>query len=166
MPGQEPLLVILDDAHLRAEDAGRFFKLAQWSDRSVKVLLLLRPYGEPQIRRSLQSVDIYDGDILSLEVPDLQYQDALTLASQALSEEVRRFAPQLANAAYDCPLLIVLGARQINDGLLDPQAFERDETLRSTLENHLTEALVAGNIGVDPGALGVLTAVAAYQPVP
>ncbi|WP_330299650.1 P-loop NTPase [Streptomyces sp. NBC_00503] len=164
LPSEGSLLVIVDDAHNDTLPLDRIVSGVRNANSSANVLLSLRPYGIPHARRALARAGTHVSDATLVEIGDLEFDDALSLAGEILNEDVRLHAPRLAASARDCPLLIVTGAALINSGELDPRRFEGDEQLHLELTDRLAAALTA-----DPAAGQVprelLSALAAFQPV-
>ncbi|WP_435216467.1 hypothetical protein [Streptomyces sp. bgisy034] len=164
LPSTGSLLVIVDDAHDDALPLEKIVSGVLSTNGSANVLLSLRPYGVARARRALARAGLHASEATVVEIGDLEFDDALSLADEILDEAVRLHAPRLAAAARDCPLLIVTGAALINSGALDPQRFEGDGQLHLELTDRLAEALTA-----DPASGQVpqelLSAVAAFQPV-
>lgn len=164
LPSTGELLVIVDDAHDDTLPLEKIVSGVRSVNTSANVLLSLRPYGMVHARRALARAGLHVSEATVVEIGDLEFDDALSLASEILDEAVRLHAPRLAAAARDCPLLIVTGAALINSGAVDPQRFEGDEQLHLELTDRLAEALTA-----DPASGQVpqelLCALAAFQPV-
>ncbi|MFE2381101.1 P-loop NTPase [Streptomyces misionensis] len=164
LPSTGKLLVIVDDAHDDTLPLEKVVSGVHSVNASANVLLCLRPYGVAHARRALARSGLHLSEATVAEIGDLDFDDALSLASEILAEAVRLHAPRLAAAARDCPLLIVTGAALINSGALDPQRFEGDEQLHLELTDRLAEALTANPAsGQVPQEL--LSALAAFQPV-
>ncbi|CCK25726.1 hypothetical protein BN159_1347 [Streptomyces davaonensis JCM 4913] len=163
LPSTGSLLVIVDDAHNHTLPLEKIVAGVRSANGSANVLLSLRPYGAAHARRALAQAGLHASEATSVEIGDLEFDDALSLASEILDEAVRLHAPRLATAARDCPLLIVTGAALINSGALDPRRIEGDEQLHLELTDRLAEALTA-----DPASVQVpqdlLSALAAFQP--
>jgi hypothetical protein len=164
LPSTGTLLVIVDDAHDAALPLEKIVSGVRSVNASANVLLSLRPYGMAHARRALARASLHVSEATVVEIGDLEFDDALSLAGEILDDRVRLHAPRLAAAARDCPLLIVTGAALINSGALDPRGFEGDEQLHLELTDRLAEALTA-----DPASGQVpqelLSALAAFQPV-
>ncbi|MGW2785756.1 hypothetical protein ACWC3X_31610 [Streptomyces populi] len=164
LPSTGNLLVIVDDAHNENLPLDKIITSVQDVNDSANVLLSLRPYGVAHARRALAKAGMHTSETLVVEIGDLEFDDALSLASEILDEAVRGYAPRLATAARDCPLLIVTGAALINSGSLDPRGFEGDEQLHLELTDRLAEALTADS-AFEKVRLDLLCALAAFQPV-
>ncbi|MET9980823.1 ATP-binding protein [Streptomyces rochei] len=164
LPNTGTLLVIVDDAHDATLPLEKIVSGVRSVNASANVMLSLRPYGMTHARRALARAGLHVSEATVVEIGDLEFDDALSLASEILDEAVRLHAPRLAAAARDCPLLIVTGAALINSGALDPRRFEGDEQLHLELTDRLAEALTADPVsGQVPQEL--LSALASFQPV-
>ncbi|MER5602711.1 hypothetical protein [Streptomyces sp. NPDC002265] len=164
LPTTGKLLVIVDDAHSETLPLGRIIAGVQDANGTANVLLSLRPYGVAHTRRALTQTSTHTSEALMVEIGDLEFDDARSLAGEILDEAVRGYAPRLATAARDCPLLIVTGAALINSGSLDPRGFEGDEQLHLELTDRLAEALTADSAS-EKVRQDLLCALAAFQPV-
>ncbi|MGA5887034.1 hypothetical protein ACPCK4_32385 [Streptomyces cellulosae] len=164
LPSTGKLLVIVDDAHRESLPLGKIIASVQDANGTANVLLSLRPYGVAHTRRALAQASTHTSEALLVEIGDLEFDDALSLAGEILDEAVRGYAPRLATAARDCPLLIVTGAALINSGSLDPRGFEGDEQLHLELTDRLAEALTADSAS-EKVRQDLLCALAAFQPV-
>lgn len=159
------VLLVIDDAHREADCMTAVIKDVREHNPDARILLSLRAYGQLQVRRELREARIAPDEVFRCDVDDLQVHEAEELAREALGVGFAHFAPRLAHAARDCPLLIVVGAELIRQGELDPAHFESDEKLRVELTD-----VYAAVIGGDASAYSdtrarVLRAVAALQPV-
>ncbi|MGW6879495.1 hypothetical protein ACWGEU_04405 [Streptomyces goshikiensis] len=164
LPSTGSLLVIVDDAHDDTLPLGEIISGVRSANGSANVLLSLRPYGKAHARHAMALAGIHATEATVIDIEDLEFDDALSLAGEILDEAVQLHAPRLATAARDCPLLIVTGAALINRGELDPQRFEGDEKLHLELTDRLAEALTAEpESGQLPREL--LPALASFQPV-
>ncbi|MFD8811958.1 hypothetical protein ACFV23_10850 [Streptomyces sp. NPDC059627] len=164
LPSTGNLLVIVDDAHEDTLPLEKIVSGVRSVNGSANVLLSLRPYGLAHARRALAQAGLHASEATVIDIGDLEFDDALSLAGEILDEAARLHAPRLAAAARDCPLLIVAGAALINSGDLDPRSFEGDEQLHLELTDRLAQALTSVPAsGQVPGEL--LSALAAFQPV-
>jgi hypothetical protein len=164
LPSTGKLLVIVDDAHNETLPIGKIIAGVQGINPAANVMLSLRPYGVAHARRALAQASTHTNEALVVEIGDLEFDDALSLAGEILEDAARGYAPRLAKAARDCPLLIVTGAALINNGSLDPRGFEGDEQLHLELTDRLAEALTADSAS-EQVRQDLLCALAAFQPV-
>ncbi|GGZ55576.1 ATP-binding protein [Streptomyces subrutilus] len=164
LPSTSNLLVIVDDAHDSALPLGQIVSGVRSVNGSANVLLSLRPYGMTHARRALAQAGVHVSETTVVEIGDLEFQEALSLAGEILNEAGKFHAPRLAAAARDCPLLIVTGAALINGGALDPRRFEGDEQLHVELTGRLAEALTSYS-APEQVPQELLYALAAFQPV-
>ncbi|MFJ9121259.1 hypothetical protein ACIRJO_37730 [Streptomyces sp. NPDC102394] len=164
LPRDGKLLVVIDDAHDQALPLGEIIAGIQEANSAANVLLALRPYGVAHTRRELIHVNMHPSETVLAEIGDLEFDDAVSLAREVLDDAGQVYAPRLAAAARDCPLLIVTGAALINRGELDPRGFEGDEQLHVELTDRLADALAIDS-GSEPQRQSLLCALAAFQPV-
>lgn len=159
------LLVIIDDAHDEDAALSRIVEGVYVANQQATVLLALRPYGEPHARRQLREAGIPANTVFRRDLDDLTVADAEILAICVLGPACARFAPRLAHAARDCPLLLVSGAELIKQGTLDPDQLEGDTRLRRELTDALAAASTADAAAHSEVRSEVLKAVAALQPM-
>lgn len=164
LPGGR-LVVVVDDAHDNRIALGAVIAGIYSENPAAVVLLATRPYGEPMIRLQLRNVGLAADKAFRREVPDLTVLQAEQLAREALGPTFARFAPRLAHAARDCPLLLVAGADLIKEGDLDPAHIEDDERLRLVLTDMYADVISAEAASFSEARAEVLKAVAALQPV-
>jgi hypothetical protein len=164
LPHDGQLLVVIDDAHDPTFPLGKIIAGVQAANSVANVLVALRPYGQPQALRELARVGTHSNEAVQVEITDLELEDAESLAREVLNEANQGYAPRLAGAARDCPLLIVTGAALINRGDLDPRHFEGDEQLHVELTRRLADALAIDSAST-AARQELLSALAAFQPV-
>lgn len=164
LPSTGNLLVIVDDAHDDTLPLEKIVSGVRSVNGSANVLLSLRPYGMENARRALARAGLHASEATVVEIGDLAFDDALSLAGEILDGAALPHAPRLAAAARDCPLLIVTGAALINRGALDPQRFEGDEQLHLELTDRLAEALTTDSTS-EQVPQELLCALAAFQPL-
>lgn len=165
LPQTNPLIVVVDDAHDRT-DLGAVLGGVQRFRPGARVLLALRPYGQAQLASDLRTVGLHPSEVPSWRLDDLKTDAAVALARAALGPEASSaVVQQLAAVGADCPLLIVVAARLISRGKLDPARLEGSGHLRDEILEAFRKAMIADPASGDPEVRhSVLKAVAILQP--
>lgn len=158
------LLVVVDDAHDDEAPVAKVIEGVHAANPDANVLLALRPYGEPRVRLELRAAGLHPGDVWRREIDDLDIEDAEALAREVLGSRASRYAPRLAHAARDCPLLLVASAVLIRQGRLSPERLEGDAGLSGELTEVLAGAVIDDMAQHSETRVEVLHAVAALQP--
>ncbi|QUQ64613.1 Restriction endonuclease [Kutzneria sp. CA-103260] len=165
LPPDEGLLVVVDDAHDRADAAAIVAGIRRFRPKT-KVLLSLRPYGMAQLFTDLRPIGVHPLEVPVWELGDLTVHDAESLAHAVLGPDIApQVAQWLAALAPDCPLLIVVGATLITRGLLDPARLEASDDVRTEILR-MFGTVVAGATGTGETELRheVLKAMGVLQP--
>jgi len=134
------LLLIVDDAHrLDAviEDVARAASRA----KSVRLLIATRPQAVEKLRSQLYGSGYAERTYEVLSLPRWNSGAIHALAEGVLKPEHKLQAPQLAELADRCPLLVILGSGLINagawvGGMAGTEAF-REKVFRSFKEDFL-----------------------------
>ncbi|MEU4701790.1 helix-turn-helix domain-containing protein [Nonomuraea dietziae] len=165
LPPDDRLIVIVDDAHGRTDNAAIIGGIRRIRP-NAKVLLSLRPQGLGQLTADLRQVGLHPSDLPSWTLDDLQASEAQSLAQQIVGQEANpAIARRLATLAPDCPLLIVIGATLIKREQLDARLLESSDSIRMEILTRFSDALVADPTVGDPELRrDVLKAVAVLQP--
>jgi len=159
------LLVIIDDAHDETVATAKVIAGVHEARPGANVLVALRPYGEPHVRHELRIAGVDPRGAFRCELGDLDITDAEALASEVLGERAAHYALRLAEAAYDCPLLLVAGADLVRRGKLHPDRLEGDVGMSSDFTEVLAGAVVDDMARQSEDRAEVLHAVAALQPL-
>lgn len=162
LPEGAPILVI-DDAAEVESDLPALIDGIRRERPEASIVLSARPRSLTHLRARLgiSQLDVADRTV---QLQDLSLVDAEKLANDALGEAATtERARLLARVGYDCPFLIVVGARLVVEGKL------RDADLVSGVP--LRDAIldVFANVGTGEQAAErgrVLASVAALQPAP
>ncbi|MDQ0029040.1 ATP-binding protein [Arthrobacter bambusae] len=166
LPHQGGLTLIIDDAHELTGIASVVAGI--WRhNRDAKIVLATRPYGLRSLRDGLARAGLLPADRKVVELRELSFEDAATLAREALGDDVSEtVARRLAVLTADSPLATVIGGILISRGQLDPGALEQDDNVRDQIMRGFRDALVKDPLADDPPTRdAVLDAVAALQPV-
>lgn len=165
LPHQGELTVIIDDAHERTEITS--VVAGVWRrNRDAKIVLATRPYGRRTLKEGLARAGLLPEDHTEVELGDLNFEDATTLAREALGGDIPEVvARRLARLTTDSPLATVVGGVLIKRGQLDAGALEQDDNVRDQIMRGFRDALVEDPLADDPPRRNaVLDAVAALQP--
>jgi len=165
LPPEDRLIVIIDDAHDRIDNATIIGGIRR-ARPNAKILLSLRPQGLGQLAADLRQVGLHPSDLPSWTLDDLLTTEAETLAQQILGQQANpAVVRRLAAIASDCPLLIVVGATLIKRGQLDPGLLESSDSIRMEILTRFRDAVVADPTVGDPELRReALRAVAVLQP--
>lgn len=159
------VVVVIDDAHKEQIRIASVINAVHETNERARMLLALRPHGQLAVRSQLRDAGMAFDDAYRIDLVDLEIADAEALGREALGDEHAHFAPRLAHAGYDCPLLIVVGAALIRNKELDPDRFESHDELKLELTNAYAAVIGADAAAYSATRLAVLNAVAALQPV-
>jgi transcriptional regulator with XRE-family HTH domain len=166
LPPAKGLVVVIDDAHDRAELP--VIIEGVWRHRQgAKIILALRPHGLGQLAADLRRAGVHLTELERCELGDLQYVEAEALAREALGPAGNPdVASRLAAAMPDCPLLIAVGAVLVSRGKLNPAVLEADDLIRAEIMSAFREAVTpAPADGASETRHEVLKAVSILQPV-
>jgi len=165
LPSASRLLVIIDDAHERSDNAAIVAGIMR-SRRQAKVLLALRPYGLGQLASDLRRIGLHPSELQTWNLDDLTVDQAKALARHALeSQRNQALIQRLAAIGSDCPLIIVVAAGLIKRGALEPGNLEGTSSIRTDILEAFRDALVSDPVSADPELRrAVLHAVAILQP--
>ncbi len=159
--------VVVDDVHRRDDLAPLFTELVR-RDEPTTLFLATRPQRLEELRGELARVGYESDDIFVADgLGDLAISDTEALARQALGSSHERYAPELAEATADCPLVTAVGGQLLASQAVDPKLLERQQDFRDVVLSRWQEEIV-GNLGpnVDPNiAQGALRLVAALAPL-
>jgi transcriptional regulator with XRE-family HTH domain len=127
-------LIVVDDAHDRV-DLGQVIRYAANERNNASILLAYRPYWTDVVQRELARFGITGELAASVMLTRPTKRDAVTLASQVLTEHgaPSHAAAALAELAYDSPLAVVVGAQIIAKEGVHPELFGSNEEFRSTV---------------------------------
>lgn len=165
LPQQSELTVVIDDAHELPDTVSVVAGI--WRrNRDAKVVIATRPYGLQALYENLARNSLLPEPHLEVKLGDLDFDDATTLAREALGSAARRVVTQrLARLTTDSPLATVVGGVLIKRGQLDPEALEQDENIRFHIMRGFRDALLKDPLAYDPPTRSaVLDAISALQP--
>jgi transcriptional regulator with XRE-family HTH domain len=166
--GDRKLLLVVDDAHDRADLASLFEFSALHRDR-VKLVLALRPYGVNHVKAQASAFSLVGPNVKDIELRPLTLVQSEQLAAEVLRQKNAPgdSASAIAQFTRDCPLATVMGAQVVAAGGIHPSVMHNEEVFRRTLLGRF-ESVIAGRFGQsgDASALqALLRFVALIQPI-
>lgn len=165
LPSSGRVLVIVDDVHDR-DDVSLLVTSLLRSRPNTRLLLSLRPYGEPSLIAALRQAGLRLQDLPQWELEDLTVEEAEQLAAFILQQDHAPLARQLGALTRDCPLITVVAAELLDRGELQPWEIRGANDLRQEVLTAFRDALVrSGGADHDRFRLEVLNAVAVLQPL-
>jgi len=166
LPRSGGLVVVVDDAQGIEGIAGIAAQLAQQRP-DAKLLLSTRPSGEAMLDSEIWKLGQMPQQSSRWLLDDLPYAEACKLVSSLIGRSViDPVTKQLASISTDCPFIAVVAADLLKQGLLAAAAFASDLALRAEVLRSYSELSATQSGSADAAARrGVLTALAAFQPV-
>jgi transcriptional regulator with XRE-family HTH domain len=163
--GEKPSLLIVDDAHDRA-DLPLLFSYAA-SHAYVRLVLALRPYGVDHLKAQAGGFSLVDV-IKEVSLEPMTMEEAKELATQVLKKEKGplQAAKDIARLTYDCPLATVVGAQIVAREKKHFTLAANEDAFRHTLFGHF-EKVIAGELGQKADAERIkrsLRVLALFQP--
>lgn len=142
IPLKRKNIIIIDDAH-RQNDLRMLFQIAIDSPDSIQLIFSLRNYGLNSLKaQSLQNgFEPSDIEILP-EITDLKREDMEALADSILDNDHKNFRDALVNVARDSPLVLVIGARLVNENSILPQLLSKDKDFRAIVFEKFSDILI------------------------
>ncbi|MGV8120659.1 MAG: DUF4365 domain-containing protein [Candidatus Xenobiia bacterium LiM19] len=138
-------VVIIDDAH-RREDLRFLFDYAQSSDKNIKIIISMRPYGFDYMH-SLITLAGYDPQELEEigEIADLDNNALKELGKYVLGDSSQELIERLIFVSKESPLVMVIGGRLLREKAINPTLLERDTDFQRAVFNRFQE-IFEGNI--------------------
>jgi transcriptional regulator with XRE-family HTH domain len=164
--GASPKLLVVDDAHDRA-DLAPLFVYAANSARDVRVLIATRPYAIARLRAQA-GVFALAGAIDAIEIRPLSRTDTQALAAAVLNTYggSSSLAEPIAKATGDCPLVTVMAARIAATDKMPPLLAQDTQNFRDTILGKFAKVITGELAGPgDQKAIAdVMQAIALVQP--
>ncbi len=146
LPRNEPLLLVIDDAHDRDDLQAMVAEVLRLAGHG-KVLLALRPYGLDSLAAELGQLGLRVDDLPQFHLSDLSRQDAEALAAEALGAGwPHQLAERLGRLTADCPFITVVAGALIKRGDLDPACLDHEETIRKEVLRKFRDVVVANPV--------------------
>jgi transcriptional regulator with XRE-family HTH domain len=162
LPDGDPI-VILDDALEMNSDLAYVVQGIQANRPNATVVVSVGPRNESELLKQL-SAPTTSADSIHVLVGDLSLSDAEILATHALeSDDSSVSAEALAQAGYDCPLLIIVGAHLLREGKLAVHELGTSDALRAEILEQFVDITVRGD--GSERRRSTLVALASMQPV-
>lgn len=163
----EPFDLIVDDAH-RRDDLPEILATALNREELGTLVLATRPHRLSALHNQLLEAGLAGRAVLELDaLTQLPRVCTESLAHHELDDEHRHLAARLGELTRDVPALLVLAARLLSSGDLDPSTLATDATLRRDIMSRFREERL-GHLDetVTPEvAAALLSLVAAVQPI-
>ncbi|HEX3535010.1 MAG TPA: hypothetical protein VHT23_12415 [Gemmatimonadaceae bacterium] len=158
-------MIVVDDAH-RRKDLGLLISYA--TRTGSKLVMATRPQLRDELpslaaRHHIESSEI----VVASDLQALDYGDVETLAREVLGQDFQSFAPSLAAASADCPLITIVGGRLLREKRLLPTLLADDTQFRETVLARFFDEIVEDAMpGSDEARLRrLLEVIAALAPV-
>lgn len=160
-------IIIVDDAH-RQTDLTILQKIAIEYPDALQLIFAVRNYGFTPLKSQIIQSGYNPGDIEILpEIVELTRKDMESLADSILDNSHKIFRDALVGVARDSPLVLVIGAKFVNENSIDPALLERNKDFQSLVFDKFTD-IQMGNISAKfykKDVKKVLTLFSALQPV-
>jgi hypothetical protein len=163
----EPFDLIVDNAH-RREDFPAILATALSRDELDTVVLATRPHRLAGLRSQLVDAGLVLSAVRELDpLDELPRESAEGLADFELDHEHRHLAARLGELTRDVPALLVLAARLLSSGDLDPAALVADATLRQDIMSRFRDERLGrlDETAIPEVAAALLSLIAAVQPI-
>ena len=163
----EPFDLLVDDAH-RREDLPAILSTVLDRNEMGTLVLATRPHRLAVLHSRLVDAGLVGNAVRELDaLTELPQSCAESLAQHELHPKDRHLAVRLGELTRDVPALLVLAARLLSSGDLDPSTLVADETLRRDIMSRFRdERLGRLDDTVSPEvAAGLIALVAAVQPI-
>jgi hypothetical protein len=163
----EPFDLIIDDAH-RREDLPQILATALQRNDLDTLILATRPHRLPSLHAQLVECGLTAGAVRELDpLAQLPSAGAESLAQHELDAAHRHLARRLGDLTRDIPAILVLAARMLSTGDLDPSALVADDALRRDIMSRFRdERLGRLDESVSPDlAAALLALLTAVQPI-
>ncbi|MBB1261521.1 helix-turn-helix domain-containing protein [Streptomyces alkaliterrae] len=164
LPTIDHLLVIVEDAHDRADDLAMVVNGVLRVRPRARMVVATRPYGRPVVQRALRAAHLDERDVPGWELPPLRLEEAEALVREVMGEGADHSARVVAQLAADSPLLMVNAAIAMRRGDLDLRRLQSHPNVRRLLLDVFVQSALSGSEQPDDDR-ALLHAVAALQPV-
>jgi len=169
--GQIPLkqknVIIIDDSH-RHNDLNILLKLAIDYPESIRLIFALRNYGLNYLKSQCFQVGFNPTDLkITPELTDLSRQEMENLADSILDSNHKNFRDSLVHIARDSPLVLVVGAKLINDNSINPSLLVGNIDFQSIVLNKFSDSQMeyVSDKFSKRDVQKILTIISALQPV-
>ncbi|MDD4126268.1 MAG: DUF4062 domain-containing protein [Methanomicrobium sp.] len=130
LPLKKKNLIIIDDAH-RQNSLFELLKISIEKPESIKLIFSSRNYGLEYLKNLIiqSGFDRRDIEILP-EISSLKHEDLTALADSILDTDHKYFTNSLVSVARDSPLVLVIGAKLINENSINPALLSNNENFK------------------------------------
>jgi hypothetical protein len=160
-------IIVVDDAH-RQTELKTLQQIALENPEHIRLIFTVRNYGFNPLRSQLIQSGYNPGDIEILpELVELKRQEMESLADSILDDSHKIFRDALVSVARDSPLVLVIGAKFVNENSIDPALLERNKDFQLIVFDKFTD-IQMGNISDKfdkKDVKKILTLFSALQPV-
>lgn len=167
IPLKKKNIIIIDDAH-HQNDLKKLITLAKEFPKSIQLIFSLRNYGLQYLRSQSLQCGFNPNDIEVLpEIVELKRHEMEDLADSILDENHKNFRDALVHVARDSPLVLVIGAKFVNENSINPSLLERDKDFQDIVFEKFADAHM-GNLSAkfDKSDIKkILTLFSAIQPI-
>lgn len=138
-------VVVIDDAH-RREDLKFLFYNAQFSDKNVKIVLSMRPYGFDYMHSLITLAGYNPQELEEIgEIADLDNNALKELGKLVLGDSSQELIERLIFVSKESPLVMIIGGRLLREKAIDPTLLERDTDFQRAVFDRFQE-IFEGNI--------------------
>ena len=167
LPLKKKNLIIIDDAH-RQNDLIKLLKIVIERPESFRLIFSVRNYGLEYLNTQIIQTGFGLSDIEILpEIGDLKRKDLIALADSILDNEHKDFINPLVSVARDSPLVLVIGAKLINENSIDPVLLSNNENFKNIVFSRFQDVQI-GDISKKfdkTNIKKILSLISAIQPI-
>jgi hypothetical protein len=167
IPLKKKNIIVVDDAH-RFSNLKLLIQLAFEHQQNIQIIFSLRNYGMDFLKFQIFESGFNPKDIeIPPEITELTRQEMVDLADSILDSSHKEFSDSLVHVARDSPLVLVIGARLINENNLPPALLERNQDFQDIVFSRFRDIQMGNlNPAIDENAAKkILNLISALQPV-
>jgi len=167
IPLKKKNVIVIDDAH-RHSDIKLLIKLAFEFQSNIQIIFSLRNYGLDYLKSQIIESGFDPKDmVIPPEIVELTRQEMEDLADSILDSDHKEYNEALVRVARDSPLVLVIGAKLINENNLSPALLERNKDFQDLVFGRFRD-IQMGELSPDidkNAAKKILNLFSALQPV-
>ena len=142
LPARRQTVVVVDDAH-RSSDLGVLLNTLNQRPQAIpKLIFTCRSTHTNDIMGQIARKGIDLEEIESLPLGDPKKEDMEMLGRAVLGEEYSQYLSPLLRVAGDTPLVLVIGAKLIQDKEIDPRLLGQDRDFQHIVFSRYQEAII------------------------
>lgn len=167
IPLKKKNIIVVDDAH-RLSDLKSLINLAFEYQHNIQIIFSLRNYGMDFLKSQIFESGFDPKDVeIPPEITELTRQEMEDLADSILDSTHKEFNEALVHVARDSPLVLVIGAKLINENNLPPALLERNQDFQDLVFTRFRDIQMGElNPAIDKNAAKrILNLFSALQPV-